>query len=137
MARSTYGVYLMDMTTTPGDKLVDIKDYPDLQGEPNLLDTTTLSDSGVTQILGIQQAAAKTFTANYDLDIYETLKAKEGVDMPIAVWFGHDAQGAPDGSDGKFEGKGMMSVVVTGGGVNAVQEMTITFAMSENFELVE
>ena len=36
----------------------------------------------------------------------------------------------PDGSDGKFNFTGLLSVFVVGGGVNEVVEMTITIAPS-------
>ena len=126
----------MAKDTAEWEKLVDIKDFPDLQSEPNMIDTTTLSDPAVTQILGIRQAAAKGFKANYDLAKYTALKAKEGVEMDIAVWFGQLA-GVPDGHDGKFVGKGMMNVIVNGAGNNAPVDMTLTFAMSQEFSLGE
>ena len=46
MATSSYKSFLMKKGT--GDtyeKLVDIKDYPDIGGSPETLETTTLSDS--------------------------------------------------------------------------------------------
>ena len=48
MAISTYKVFLMKKKTTPEEtyeKLVDIKEFPDLGGEPEMLETTTLSDN--------------------------------------------------------------------------------------------
>lgn len=46
MAISTYKVFLMKGTTsgssTTYEKLVDIKDFPDLGGAPEMLETTTL-----------------------------------------------------------------------------------------------
>lgn len=134
MAISTYKVFLMKKGT--GDtyaKLVDIKDYPDLGGSPEMLETTTLSDKMQTFIEGIQQLDALEFTANYTKADYETLKALEGTQTDFAVWFGAtESQGVltPSGSDGKFSFKGTLSVFVNGGGVNEVVDMTITIAPS-------
>jgi hypothetical protein len=50
MAISTYQVFLM----LGEEKLIDIKDFPDLGGAPETLDTTTLSDNMTTSIPGIQ-----------------------------------------------------------------------------------
>ena len=66
MAISTYKIFLMKKGA--GDtyeKLVDIKDFPDLGGSPEMLETTTLSDGMQTYIPGIQSLDALEFTANY------------------------------------------------------------------------
>ena len=46
MAISTYKVFLMKKAASGGtySKVVDIKDFPDLGGAPEMLETTTLSD---------------------------------------------------------------------------------------------
>jgi hypothetical protein len=114
-------------------KLIDIKDFPDLGGAPETLETTTLSDSMQTYIPGIQSLDALEFSANYTKEDFDTLKALEGTDMYFAVWFGGTVSGGtvtPTGSDGKFEFKGQLSVFPTGGGVNEVVGMTITIAPS-------
>jgi len=134
MAISTYGVYLMKgSAATPPvyTKLVDIKGYPDLDSAPELLDTTTLSDAMRTYILGIKDPAGGSglqFPANYTYADYTALKALEGVETPYAIYFGHDSGGTPDGHDGKWEFKGMLSVGVSAGNVNEVANMTITIA---------
>ena len=112
MAISTYKVFLMkkgDGSTY--SKLVDIKDFPDLGGAPEMLE----------------------FTANYTKADFDTLKALEGTECDFAVWFGGTESGGvatPDGSNGKFEFKGQLSVFPVGGGVNEVVGMTITIAPS-------
>ena len=40
MAISTYKVFLMKKGTSTYEKLVDIKDFPDLGGAPEMLETT-------------------------------------------------------------------------------------------------
>ena len=133
MAISTYKVFLMKKSSSTYEKLVDIKDFPDLGGAPEMLETTTLSDKMQTYIPGIQSNDALEFTANYTKEDYETLKALEGTESDYAVWFGGTESGGvatPDGSNGKFEFKGQLSVHVVGGGVNEVVDMTITIAPS-------
>lgn len=135
MAISTYKVFLMQGTgTTPTwAKLIDIKDFPDLGGSPEMLETTTLSDGMQTYISGIQSLDALEFTANYTKADFTTLKALEGTTCQFAVWFGGTTTGGvttPDGTDGKFEFSGQLSVFPVGGGVNEVVDMTITIAPS-------
>lgn len=133
MASSTYKTYLMYKKDSTYEKLVDIKDFPDLGGSPEMLETTTLSDSMQTFVEGIQSSDAMEFTINYDLATYETLMAMKGTETEFAVWFGGtESEGVvtPSGSDGKFEFKGYLSVRVTGKGVNEVKEATISIAPS-------
>lgn len=135
MAISTYKVFLMKKGDT-GDtwsKLVDIKEFPDLGGEPEMLETTTLSDNMQTYIAGIQSLDGLSFSANYDMATFKTLKALEGKKTSYAVWFGGtEVSGTvtPDGSNGKFSFDGELSVYPVGGGVNEVVGMTITIAPS-------
>lgn len=136
MAISTYKVFLMKRADSSDDtwgKLVDIKKFPDLGGEPEMLETTTLSDNMQTYIAGIQSLDGLTFTANYDKEDFQTLKALEGKENDYAVWFGGTGDAGsltPDGSNGKFSFKGQLSVFPVGGGVNEVVDMSITIAPS-------
>lgn len=139
MAISTYGVFLMHRPNgTNGEytKLIDIKDFPDLGGAPEMLETTTLSDKMQTYIPGIQTLDALEFTANYTKDDYTKIKALEGVEQEFAVWLGCGVNGTPDGCYGKFAFKGNISAFPTGGGVNEVVGMTITIAPSTPIELI-
>ena len=135
MAISTYKVFLMKKGTEPDtyEKLVDIKEFPDLGGEPEMLETTTLSDNMQTYIAGIQSLDGLSFTANYDMTDFQKLKALEGKTDIYAVWFGGQESGGvvtPDGSNGKFEFDGQLSVYPVGGGVNEVVDMNISIAPS-------
>ena len=140
MASSTYKTFLMKKGT--GDtyeKLVDIKDFPDLGGAPEMIETTTLSDSMQTYIEGIMSSDAMEFTINYDLATYNTLLALKGTETEFAIWFGGtESNGAvtPTGDEGKFEFKGYLSVRVLGKGVNEVKEATISIAPSTPITLV-
>lgn len=136
MAISTYKAFLMHKGSGVSDdwkKLVDIKDFPDLGGAPETLDTTTLSDKMRTSINGIQELDSLTFTCNYDDDDFDTVNELYGKDEHYAVWLGGTESGStltPTGSEGKFEFDGQLSVFVNGGGVNEVVNMTITIAAS-------
>lgn len=138
MAISTYKIFLMKGTGS-GDsitysKLVDIKDFPDLGGAPEMLETTTLSDSMQTYIPGIQSLDGLEFTANYTKADFATLKALEGTETNFAVYFGGtvgtNGVVTPTGDEGKFLFKGYLSVFPVGGGVNEVVSMTISIAPS-------
>ena len=135
MAMSTYKVFLMHKASDADaySKLIDIKEFPDLGGEPEMLETTTLSDKMQTYIAGVQSLEGLSFTANYDKADFASLKALEGKQEQFAVWFGGSEAGGvvtPDGSNGKFSFKGELSVYPVGGGVNEVVDMNITIAPS-------
>lgn len=142
MAISTYKVFLMESTDgeTTWTKVIDIKDFPDLGGTPEMLETTTLSDGMQTYIPGIQSLDALEFTSNYTLDDYKKLKGMKGAEKHFAVWFGGTESGdtvTPTGTDGKFKFKGQLSVYPVGGGVNEVVDMKISIAPSTPITMAE
>lgn len=140
MAISTYKVFLMKKTEDAYEKLIDIKDFPDLGGAPEMLETTTLSDRMQTYIPGIQSLDALAFTANYTKEDFSELKALEGVENDYAVWFGGTETAGvvtPTGTDGKFEFRGQLSVFPVGGGVNEVVDMNVTIAPSTPITMAE
>jgi hypothetical protein len=115
------------------EKLVDIKDFPDLGGAPEMLETTTLSDSMQTYTEGVQSQDALEFNINYDLETYNKILGLKGKETEFAVWFGGteaDGTVTPTGSEGKFNFKGYASVRVTGKGVNEVREAVVSIAPS-------
>lgn len=136
MAISSIGVFLMVKKSeeTSYSKLVDIVDFPDIGGDPELLDTTTLSDKIATSILGIQQQESLPFTMNYTWTEVQTLKASEYKEMDFSIWFGGDDAGdgtiTPTGADGKWNFKGMYTLKVNGTGTNDVVKCTLTIAAS-------
>ena len=140
MAISTYKVFLMIKKDAAYEKLVDIKDFPDLGGEPEMLETTTLSDKMQTYIPGIQNLDALAFTANYTKEKFTELKGMEGTEHDYSVWFGgteENGEVTPTGSDGKFDFKGKHSVYAVGAGVNEVVDMNITIAPSTPITMAE
>ena len=140
MATSSYKTFLMQKKENAYEKLVDIKDFPNLGGAPEMLETTTLSDPMQTYIEGIQSQDALEYTINYDLATYQKLLAMKGTETEFAVWFGGDeANGVvtPTGAEGKFNFKGSLSVRVVGKGVNEVKEAIISIAPSTPITLGE
>lgn len=140
MAISTYKIFLMMKKEASYEKLIDIKDFPDLGGAPEMLETTTLSDKMQTYIPGIQSLDALEFTANYTKEDFTKLKALEGVEHEYAVWFGGTEAAnvlTPTGTDGKFQFKGQLSAFPVGGGVNEVVGMTVTIAPSTPITMAE
>lgn len=135
MAISTYKIFLMKKADAgeTWEKLIDIKEFPDLGGAPEMLETTTLSDRMQTYIPGIQSLDALEFTSNYTKEDYAKVKALEGKKIKFAVWFGGTEEGnvlTPTGSDGKFSFEGQISAFPVGAGVNEVVDMSISIAPS-------
>lgn len=140
MATSSYKTFLMYKKNDAYEKLVDIKDFPDLGGAPEMLETTTLSDSMQTYIEGIQSQDALEFNVNYTLALYEQIEDMKGTETEFAVWFGGTESGGtvtPVGDEGKFNFKGYISIRVTGKGVNEVREAVLSIAPSTPITLGE
>lgn len=124
-AISTYGVTLKwGATSQAVTKEVDIKNFPDLGGAPELIEVTTLSDAVQVFINGIQTAGEMAFTCNYTKDAFETVDGDANTELYYNLEFG------TSGDEGIFEWQGMHSVHVTGADVNAPVEMVITIAPS-------
>ncbi len=136
MAKSTIGTFLMYRSSTGGeyDKLVDIKDYPDLGGTPERIQSTTLSNKQHTYEHGVEDIGEMQVTANYEPNDYDTVKAlDDGEEHDFAFWFGAEEEDGvltPTGADGKFEFKGKLNVYVAGGGVNEIRNMIISLTNS-------
>lgn len=140
---SSKWTFLMYKASASADwaKLVDIKDYSDLGGEREMLETTTLTDDMQHFIPGIIMLdnGNVQFTCNYILSDYQTLKGLEEVEHEYAVWLG-GTKGAtgdvtPNGDDGKFLITGILSVRIVGKGVNEVREMQVSIAPSEDITM--
>ena len=126
MAISTLGVTLkMGESATDLEKVVDIKDFPDLIGDPNMLETTTLSDPAVTNIPGIRSSDMLTFTCNYTKADFTAVNTKANKALYYALEFS-------DGS--KFTWQGQHTCGVPGKGVDEVIEFTINIAASTPVE---
>ena len=126
MAISTLGVTLkMGESSAALEKVVDIKDFPDLIGDPNMLETTTLSDPAVTNIPGIRSSDMLTFTCNYTKADFTAVNEKANTALYYSLEFS-------DGS--KFTWQGQHTCGVPGKGVDEVIEFTINIAASTAVE---
>lgn len=124
MAKCTNVTFLMHKAAGDSDftKLLDITEYPDLGGEKEKLDSTTLSDRKKRTINGIEDTADLVFKAWYEKADYEKLLAiqTKGTVDTYQVWFGEN------GEDGIWEWSGIMAVYPNSGGTNAVREMSFS-----------
>lgn len=122
MAINTYGVTLKwGETADAVEKVVDIKDFPDLVSDPELLEVTTLSDSQVVNIMGIKGADMLTFTYNFTKEDFGKVEADAGKHLFYELSFS-------DGS--KFTWEGQHTSGLPGKSVNEVIEATINIAAS-------
>jgi hypothetical protein len=122
MALNTYGITLQwGATADAVAKVVDIKDFPDLIGDPEMLETTTLSDAQVTNIPGIKGSDMLTFTCNYTSADFKAVNDDAETPLFYALEFS-------DGS--KFTWQGQHTCGLPGKGVNEVVEFTINIAAS-------
>ena len=128
---STYRTYLMYKSTsaaTQYEKLCDIKSFPDMGGEPERIDVTTLSDGQRKYIAGVQDISSSTFTANYIAGDLTKINGLTGTQHDFALWFGASGQlgsETPTGENGKYTWTGDIMAYVNGGDVNSAIEMTI------------
>lgn len=126
MAINTYGITLKwGESEAAVEKVVDIKDFPDMIGDPEMLETTTLSDAQVTNIPGIKSSDMLTFTCNYTKDDFTAVNADAGKALHYCLEFS-------DGS--KFTWQGQHTCGLPGKGVNEVVEFTINIAASTPVE---
>ena len=126
MAINTYGVSLKwGESAEAVAKVVDIKDFPDMIGDPEMLETTTLSDAQVTNIPGIKGSDMLTFTCNYTKADFTAVNADAEKPLHYALEFS-------DGS--KFTWQGQHTCGLPGKGVNEVVEFTINIAASSPVE---
>ena len=133
---STYKTYLMIKSGSTYSKLIDIKSFPDLGGEPERIDVTTLSDKIRKYTAGVQDLSSFQFTANYIAADYQKIVSLEGSQKDYAIWLGATSSNGvdtPTGSDGQWSWTGDISVFKAGGDVNAAQDMTITAFPSTDF----
>ena len=126
MAINTYGITLKwGESAEAVEKVVDIKDFPDMIGDPEMLETTTLSDAQVTNIPGIRSSDTLTFTCNYTKSDFTAVNADSSKALFYALEFS-------DGS--KFTWQGQHTCGLPGKGVNEVVEFTINIAASTPVE---
>jgi hypothetical protein len=119
-------------------RVIRIKDYGDLMGAPESLETTDLEDSMTTNTPGIKQTDAIEFTYNYTKDNYTAAKKLDDSEEHVfAVCFNAeftnnnpDAALKTEGTDGMFYFTGILSVGISGAGVNEVREGTLSISQT-------
>lgn len=117
MAITTQGIVLTVTPSKGSAIVVKIKDFPDLSGEPEMVEMTTLADAMQKYELGVQAQDSLDFTVNFDGDVYASLKQLES---------NHDnVYTLSMGTEGAFLWAGSHSVYLAGGGVNAPLEMKL------------
>ena len=124
--------YLMrkEYGTSAFAKLIDVTSIPDIGGEPETIDITTLSDMKRRNMNGIQAGDSHTFNGWYTKEEYMALQTIMEADYEKAdteldtyqIWIG------TNGAKGKFEWQGRLSVYITGYGVNEAVALTITIS---------
>lgn len=133
---STVDTYLMKKTAEGKyAKVVDIINFPDLGGDPEQIDITTLTDHMRRSIPGVQEVEPLTFESNYTQDNYALLTPLNGVETEYAIFYGRDAATKePDGHDGKFGFTGTMTSYPMGGGVNEPRKIRSVIMPSTEIE---
>lgn len=130
----TYMSFLMYKSTSNASytELCPIKDYPDFMNDLNTIDVTDLESEMHHYILGLKDTGGDmAFTANYIKANYSTVKALEGTEKELAIWFGGSKSAStitPSGDDGKWSFKGYVSVGIVGKGADEAREMQIHVA---------
>lgn len=126
---SSYKTYLKwGATAEAVAKSVDIVDFGDLSGDPNMIDTTTLSNDRQAQIPGILTGDNIPFTVNYTKEDYEACALDENKDLHFVIVF-------QDGSGFKWQGQYRLSV--PGKGVDEAIQFIINVSVSSDMEWFE
>ena len=120
-AYSTIGTILeFSEDGTSWTKLCPIKSFQALGGAPEQIDVTDLEDEVTSSIPGVQSLDAMEFTANYTLESYTAVKAKENTPGKYRIKLGKA------GAAGTATWDGQHSVYVNEGEVNGAIQMTIS-----------
>lgn len=117
-AISTIGT-ILKFGTSAGSltELCKIKSFPQLGGEREQIEVTDLTDTAQTFVPGVQSVESMTFTANFLVTTFTSLKANALKDGYFELDFG--------ATGGKATWEGQYDVYVNEGGVNDAVEMTI------------
>ena len=129
---STIGTALMVKEGGLWNQVVPITSYPDLGGDPELIDITTLQDKVRRNVNGVEDLGSFAFGALYTPENYQRLKDLEGEEREYALWFGGTGEGdsyVPTGSDGIFSFSGELKAHVAGNGVNEARNLSFSIAV--------
>ena len=116
-----------DTGTNAYVQVVCLTDVPDLGGETEKIETTTLCDPQRTYIQGILDAGESLdFSANYVHNVFIGIKTYlEGKSLPCKVVFG-----GLDGTQGSCSFDGYVSARISGFGVSEVIPMTVSITVA-------
>lgn len=118
------------------EKLCDITKYPQLGGETEQIEVTTLSDTKKRHIDGLEDTQKMEFGANYTKATYKKLNdlAVAGTMKKYRLCFGDE-----EGSDGCWEWEGRVKLYVSEGESNTARAITFTISDegAEPLHLVE
>lgn len=109
-------------------KVVDITDFSDLSGAPNMIDTTNLSNARQTQIPGTLAGDNITFTVGYTAEDYAACQKDENKDLYFSLVF-------QDGSGFNWQGQYRLSV--PGRGVDEAIQFILNVSVSSDMEWFE
>lgn len=131
-AYSTIGTMLeVSEDNTTWTKLCPIQSFPALGGSPEQIEVTDLEDEVQTFIPGVQSMDSMEFGANYTLETYNAVKAKENIPLYYRIKLGKN------GAAGTASWQGQHSVYVNEGEVNGAIAMTITVSPSTKITIAE
>ena len=105
-------------------KVVRVKTVPTIGANPELLETTDLEDTDVTNCFGVSSNDSMEFICNYTKSDYDLVKADVGKALYYQIEFG------ASGADGIYSCTGSHQVRISESAVNGVREMVITVARS-------
>lgn len=130
-ALATIGTKLMfsEDDGSTWNELAPIKEYPDLGGAPEMLESTDLKDEQETHELGVQSNPGLEFLCNYTKDTFVFVKSKARTPLKYKVELGDN------GEDGDFIFDGQHDCWKVGGGVNAIRDFRIMIAPSSKIEI--
>ena len=134
---STIGTALMVKEGGLWNQVVPITTYPDLGGDPELIDITTLQDKVRRNVNGVEDLGSFAFGALYTPENYQRLKDLEGEEREYALWFGGTGEGesyVPTGSDGIFSFSGELKAHVAGNGVNEARNLSFSIAVDSEID---
>lgn len=128
MSLSSIGVELHHSVTADGEytKFADVKDFPDMFGEPELIQTTTLSNKSHTYIPGVKDTGIMPFTINWDAKDAKKISDIEG---KLEYW----KLILPDNTE--FAWSGYASLGIPGKGVNEALEAKLNIVPASDIDI--
>lgn len=114
----------MKSTGTTYEDLAGLQSVPEIGGDPEQVDVTTLADATKKYITGIQDMDSLEFTFLYDNAIFKKLKSIQtsGKEVDFQITY-------PDGSTCTF--KGGITVKMGGAEVNGAFQFTLSVTVSD------